>query len=94
MADYWLGSLARATMQTYCETILQIPELSPYSAKQLATDIDYLANVMDTLGLQPYKALQNTVTLLKTKPEDYKQVAKSFPRRLASTIASMRGLDY
>ncbi|XP_062820594.1 conserved oligomeric Golgi complex subunit 7 [Anolis carolinensis] len=94
MADYWLGSLARATMQTYCEAILQIPELSPHSAKQLATDIDYLANVMDALGLQPSKALQNTVTLLKTKPEDYKQVAKGFPRRLASTVASMRSLDY
>lgn len=39
MADYWLGSLARATMQTYCEVILQIPELSPHSTKQLATDI-------------------------------------------------------
>ncbi|KAH0631726.1 hypothetical protein JD844_019476 [Phrynosoma platyrhinos] len=102
MADYWLGSLARATMQTYCEIILQIPELTPHSTKQLATDIemaicalsDYLANVMDALGLQPSKALQNTVTLLKTKPEDYKQVAKNFPRRLASTIAAMRGLDY
>ncbi|CAI5792477.1 conserved oligomeric Golgi complex subunit 7 [Podarcis lilfordi] len=94
MADYWLGSLARATMQTYCEVILQIPELTPHSTKQLATDIDYLANVMDALGLQPSKALQNMVALLKTKPEDYKQTAKSFPRRLATSIAAMRGLDY
>ncbi|KAM6423601.1 conserved oligomeric Golgi complex subunit 7 isoform 1-T2 [Liasis olivaceus] len=94
MADYWLGSLARATMQTYCEVILQIPELSPHSCKQLATDIDYLINVMDALGLQPSKALQNTVALLKTKPEDYKQTARNFPRRLASKIAAMRALDY
>lgn len=39
MADYWLGSLARATMQTYCEVVLQIPELTLHSTKQLATDI-------------------------------------------------------
>ncbi|XP_068945356.1 conserved oligomeric Golgi complex subunit 7 isoform X2 [Petaurus breviceps papuanus] len=39
MADYWLGSIARATMQTYCDVILQIPELTPHSTKQLATDI-------------------------------------------------------
>lgn len=39
MADYWLGSIARATMQTYCEAILQIPTLTVHSAKQLATDI-------------------------------------------------------
>ncbi|XP_053132642.1 conserved oligomeric Golgi complex subunit 7 [Hemicordylus capensis] len=94
MADYWLGSLARATMQTYCEAILQIPELSPHSAKQLATDIDYLVNVMDALGLQPSKALQSTLALLKSKPGDFKQAAKNAPRRLASSIAAMRGLDY
>lgn len=39
MADNWLGSIARATMQTYCDAILQIPELTPHSTKQLATDI-------------------------------------------------------
>ncbi|XP_019368341.1 PREDICTED: conserved oligomeric Golgi complex subunit 7 [Gavialis gangeticus] len=94
MADYWLGSIARATMQTYCEVILQIPELTVHSTKQLATDIDYLINVMDALGLQPSRTLQNIVTLLKTKLEDYRQTAKSMPRRLASTIATMRGLEY
>uniref|UniRef100_A0A6B2FH83 Conserved oligomeric Golgi complex subunit 7 n=1 Tax=Bothriechis nubestris TaxID=1766655 RepID=A0A6B2FH83_9SAUR len=94
MADYWLGSLARATMQTYCEVVLQIPELTLHSTKQLATDIDYLINVMDALGLQPSKTLQSTVALLKTKPEDYKQTARNFPRRLASKIAAMRALDY
>uniref|UniRef100_A0A2D4KHH3 Conserved oligomeric Golgi complex subunit 7 n=1 Tax=Micrurus paraensis TaxID=1970185 RepID=A0A2D4KHH3_9SAUR len=93
-ADYWLGSLARATMQTYCEVILQIPEVTPHSTKQLATDIDYLINVMDALGLQPSKTLQNTGSLLKTKPEDYKQAARNFPRRLACKIAAMRALDY
>ncbi|NWI70809.1 COG7 protein, partial [Todus mexicanus] len=93
MADYWLGSIARATMQTYCEVILQIPELTVHSTKQLATDIDYLINVMDALGLQPSRALQNIVTLLKAKPEDYRQAAKSVPRRMASSIAAMRGLE-
>lgn len=39
IADYWLGSIARATMQTYCDAILLIPELSIRSTKQLATDI-------------------------------------------------------
>lgn len=39
MADNWLGSIARATMQTYCDAILQIPELTPHSTKQLATDV-------------------------------------------------------
>ncbi|NXL78858.1 COG7 protein, partial [Leptocoma aspasia] len=93
MADYWLGSIARATMQTYCEVILQIPQLTPHSTKQLATDIDYLINVMDALGLQPSRTLQNIVTLLKAKPEEFRQAAKSLPRRMAAGIAAMRGLE-
>lgn len=93
-ADYWLGSIARATMQTYCDAILLIPQLSPHSTKQLATDIDYLSNVMDALGLQPSRTLQHIVTLLRAKPEDFRQTAKLLPRRLASTIAALRLIDY
>ncbi|XP_062331248.1 conserved oligomeric Golgi complex subunit 7 [Osmerus eperlanus] len=92
-ADYWLGSIARATMQTYCDAILLIPELTAHSTKQLATDIDYLSNVMDALGLQPSRTLKQIVSLLRAKPEDYRQTAKLLPRRLASTIAALRGLD-
>uniref|UniRef100_A0A673BXR4 Conserved oligomeric Golgi complex subunit 7 n=1 Tax=Sphaeramia orbicularis TaxID=375764 RepID=A0A673BXR4_9TELE len=93
-ADYWLGSIARATMQTYCDAILLIPQLSPHSTKQLATDIDYLSNVMDALGLQPSRTLQHIVTLLRAKPEEYRQTAKLLPRRLASSIAALRSIDY
>ena len=38
-ADYWLGSIARATMQTYCDAILQVPHLHPRATKQMITDI-------------------------------------------------------
>ncbi|XP_061823672.1 conserved oligomeric Golgi complex subunit 7 [Nerophis lumbriciformis] len=93
-ADYWLGSIARATMQTYCDAILLIPQLSAHSTKQLATDIDYLSNVMDALGLQPSRSLQHIVTLLRAKPEDYKQTSKQLPRRLASTIGALRSIDF
>lgn len=52
VADYWLGSIARATMQTYCEVILQIPQLTPHSTKQLATDIgELLGTAQVPLGL-------------------------------------------
>lgn len=67
----------------------------PLGAEMMLVSLaDYLTNVMDALGLQPSKTLQSTGSLLKTKPEDYKQVARNFPRRLASKIASMRALDY
>lgn len=46
-ADYWLGSIARATMQTYCDAILLIPQLSTHSTKQLATDIGTVTKMRD-----------------------------------------------
>lgn len=55
---------------------------------------EYLSNVMDALGLQTSRTLQNIVTLLRAKPEEYRQTAKPVPRRLTSTIATLRGLEY
>uniref|UniRef100_A0A671RK22 Conserved oligomeric Golgi complex subunit 7 n=1 Tax=Sinocyclocheilus anshuiensis TaxID=1608454 RepID=A0A671RK22_9TELE len=69
-------------------------EHNPHATKQLATDIDYLSNVMDALGLQTSRSLQNIVTLLRAKPDEYRQTAKPLPRRLVSAIATMRGLEY
>ena len=60
----------------------------------LPVPTDYLINVMDALGLQPSRPLQNIGTLLKSKPEDYRQVSKGLPRRLAATVAAMRGVEY
>uniref|UniRef100_A0A673WW89 Conserved oligomeric Golgi complex subunit 7 n=1 Tax=Salmo trutta TaxID=8032 RepID=A0A673WW89_SALTR len=51
-------------------------------------------NVMDALGLQPSRTLQQIVTLLRAKPEEYRLTAKLLPRRLVSTIAALRGLDH
>uniref|UniRef100_A0A2K5R1R7 Conserved oligomeric Golgi complex subunit 7 n=1 Tax=Cebus imitator TaxID=2715852 RepID=A0A2K5R1R7_CEBIM len=56
--------------------------------------INYLINVMDALGLQPSRTLQHIVTLLKARPEDYRQVSKGLPRRLATTVATMRNVNY
>lgn len=147
-------------MQTYCDVIVQIPELTPHATKQLATDIgtvaiatltvstcllspathnfyipsisihpdtcpnssskpnccefersisvlrwphvcmcilaspDYLSNVMDALGLQTSRNLQNIVNLLRAKPDQFRQMAKPLPRRLTSTIAAMRGIEW
>lgn len=59
VADYWLGSIARATMQTYCDVILLIPQLSTCSTKQLATDIGTVAspNVCLFFPLFPFSLL-------------------------------------
>lgn len=39
LADLWLESVARGTMHTYAEQILNIPKLSHLASQQLLTDI-------------------------------------------------------
>ena len=38
-ASKWLSSVAQATMHTYVESILRIPELTDFASKQLVADI-------------------------------------------------------
>lgn len=48
---------------------------------------------MDALGLQTSRSLQNIVSLLRAKPEEFRQTAKPLPRRLTATVAAMRGIE-
>ena len=41
-ASKWLSSVAQATMHTYVESILRIPELTDFATKQLVADIGKL----------------------------------------------------
>ena len=41
-ASKWLSSVAQATMHTYVESILRIPELTDFASKQLVADIGKL----------------------------------------------------
>lgn len=92
-ADLWLESISRGTMHFYCEEILKIHELTAHATKQLTTDIDYLCNVLDDLGLHMSETLKNIDTLLKTSAEDYHDVTENMPQRLAHAISSMRRID-
>jgi hypothetical protein len=38
-ASKWLSSVAQATMHSYVESILRIPELTDFASKQLIADI-------------------------------------------------------
>ncbi|KAK3584557.1 hypothetical protein CHS0354_030563 [Potamilus streckersoni] len=89
-ADLWLKSIAHGTMHLYCEEILKILELTAHGNKQLLTDIDYLCNVLDDLGLSESESLKNIGLLLKTSPEDYHDVAEHMPQRFANAVRSMR----
>jgi hypothetical protein len=92
-ADLWLESIARGTMHFYAEEILKIHELSPHATKQLITDIDYLCNVLDDLGLHASDNIKSIEELLKASPDDYHDVSEQMPQRMSRAINNMRNID-
>lgn len=93
IADLWLESIARGTMHVLCEEILRIHELSNHGTKQLITDIDYLCNVFDDLGIQATDTLRNIDQLLKATPDTFHDIAENMPQRLSHAISNMRNID-
>lgn len=92
VADYLLSCIARGTLQIYFEAILKIPQLTSYANNQLITDIGYLCDVLDDLGLSPSENLCNLLLLLKASSQDYSKTAQGKPEYLVKTIKVMRKL--
>lgn len=86
VADYLLSCIARGTLQIYFEAILKIPQLTSYANNQLITDIGYLCDVLDDLGLSPSENLCNLLLLLKASSQDYSKTAQGKPEYLVKTI--------
>jgi len=93
LADIWLESVAMGTMHNYTEEILKIPEATPHGCKQLVTDIDYLCNVLEDLGLKESETLTHIHTLLQVKPEEFADTAELLPQRVSHTIGNLRGIS-
>ncbi|KAH3692541.1 conserved oligomeric Golgi complex subunit 7-like [Dreissena polymorpha] len=93
IANLWLESIARGTMHVLSEEILKIRDLSPHGTKQLVTDIDYLCNVLEDLGLQATDTLKNIDQLLRASSDTYHDVADNLPQRLAHAIGNMRHIS-
>ena len=92
-ADLWLESIARGTMHYYADEIIKIHELSTHATKQLITDIDYLCNVLDDLGLTASDNRKNIEQLLKAPADNYHDIAEQMPQRMAHAISNMRNID-
>ena len=96
MADQWLGAVVRATEHTYVEAVTQISKLNTQMARQLVADMDYMANVIDSLGLNTSKELTQLRDLLNASAasrDEFRSVAPNAPTRLVNLIASMRSIS-
>lgn len=91
-ADVLLGIIAQESCQTYCDNILGVCEFGPAACKQLATDIDYLGNVLEDLGLSLSEHLQQISVLLRLSPEEYHTKSSGCSPRLVAAVRQMRNI--
>ncbi len=70
-ADFLLSCVARATCEAYQASLLGIPTLTANSAKQLATDIGYLGDILEDLGHPLSDGLAAVLKLLRLPAKDF-----------------------
>ncbi|CAG7821092.1 unnamed protein product [Allacma fusca] len=87
--DFILTSLAGIICNLYTDRIMQILTLTDGQAKQLAQDIDYLASVLEDLGLKLTSDLLEISKLLKNYTNLNEMVEKCSPR-IFNAVKKMR----
>lgn len=98
-AGIWISVLAIGTMELYVEKICNLSRLSEPGARQLATDVDYLSNVMASLGVVPTVEMSLVSKLLECKRDapSFMEVASSYEsaehRKLIRRVAAVRGIN-
>ncbi|XP_015429189.1 PREDICTED: conserved oligomeric Golgi complex subunit 7 [Dufourea novaeangliae] len=87
-----LDIIAKRTCQMFLDQTLGICQLSSAACKQLATDIDYLGNVLEELGLALSENLQHMSLLLRLSPEDYQNRSSGCNARVVAAVRQMRNI--
>ncbi len=94
-ADILLSLVAEECCVLFQEKIANIFSINNNGAKQLATDIEYLASVLEELGLTMTINLQQIATLLKAPSDSkgYLGACSGIDARLVTTIRQMRQIN-
>lgn len=90
--DVLLSLVVEESCTMYQNQILQIKSISTTAAKQLATDIEYLNNVLEELGSTATLHLQQTAILLRATPDNYLLKSSGCEPRLVTAIRQMRNI--
>ncbi|KAL7290045.1 hypothetical protein TKK_0015774 [Trichogramma kaykai] len=87
-----LGIIAKETCQMFQDQTWGIYELSQTACKQLATDIDYLGNVLEELGHSLSENLQQMAILLRLSPDAYQAGSSGCNPRVVAAVRQMRNI--
>ncbi|CAL4066157.1 unnamed protein product, partial [Meganyctiphanes norvegica] len=92
-ADFLINSVGQQTCKFYTEAIRAIPHVAGQPmVTQLTTDIDYVCNILEDLGVASCDPLDSLNTLLKAPADTYWQVAPGHNPRLIATVRQMRNI--
>ncbi|KAK4312456.1 hypothetical protein Pmani_016142 [Petrolisthes manimaculis] len=91
-ADFLISSVGQNTCRMYTEAVLRIPQITTTMVTQLTTDIDYICNILEDLGVSSCEPLDKLNTLLKASPEQYWKVAPGNNPRLIAAVRQMRNI--
>jgi hypothetical protein len=91
----WLDDVASTTVALYIRAILGVEKLSDEGCRQLSTDIVYLCNVLDALGVTPHNmAILKDINELLLKPIENMgvtlQTLSAIPHDTYTAVLKMR----
>ena len=89
----WLESLVRKTENLLVNSYLKISVLTDSAGVQLKSDIDYMSNVTNSLGIESLKSLSNTGKLAIVEREDFSAATVECSKRVVAGIAKMRNCE-
>ncbi|XP_011502446.1 PREDICTED: conserved oligomeric Golgi complex subunit 7 [Ceratosolen solmsi marchali] len=87
-----LEIVAKEICQMFQDQTWSICELNTTACKQLATDIDYLGNILEELGLSLSENLQQMSQLLRLSPENYYSGSFGCNAHVVATVRQMRNI--
>eukprot|EP00892_Ulva_mutabilis_P000146 jgi/Ulvmu1/10131/UM006_0085.1 len=101
LATEWLDRAASSIVEELQRRVLALPKLGSKGSLQLATDLEYICNVVTALGVVLPPPLATACILTGVVPEsDFRSTAASgiadgsLDRRAATALAAMRGFSH
>eukprot|EP00898_Chlorokybus_atmophyticus_P008927 jgi/Chlat1/9035/Chrsp94S08301 len=96
-ASEWMFRVAEGAVGLYVDQLMKIAELSDKGAVQLATDIEYLSNVLAALSVSTPPSLASFRAAAAASKEELASLAKgssnaTLDARVVSAVAKMRGV--
>ncbi|KAJ3355703.1 hypothetical protein HDU83_002708 [Entophlyctis luteolus] len=88
----WITSLSRATMELLVVQVTEIPKLGKYGTRQLATDVDYIVKVLETIDVDISPDLSNILQVLEMTDDEIRGVLGEGGGVIFRKLAKIRGL--